>query len=75
MDWHYIQKKPRHWDSIFPDGYFIVVADTDDGGETYALYEGDFNDWVLPTGNPLKKIGAYYTPKAAKAAAEALEAK
>ena len=33
MDWNYVPKKPRHWDSILPDGYSIVVEDADDGGQ------------------------------------------
>jgi hypothetical protein len=73
MDWNYVRKKPRHWNSILPDGYFIVMEDADDGGQMYAFYEGDYDDWFLMTGEPLSKKGDYETLKEAKAAAEALE--
>ncbi|MDY0166051.1 MAG: hypothetical protein RBS80_05875 [Thermoguttaceae bacterium] len=71
MYWNYVAAKPRHWESSLPNGYFVVVEDTEDNGKTYAVYQGDYNDWFLMTGNQLTRIGEYKTVREAKAGAEA----
>ncbi len=67
--WQIYRKAPMHWESIIPHGYFIVIEKNDDGDEEYALYQGDFNDWMHPTGNPMVPLGKYATLKDAKDAA------
>ena len=74
MNWSYYPKAPKHWDSVLPHGYFIVVEKNDDGDNEYVAYEGDYDDWRLFNKPGPTRIGAYDTLDRAKKAAEVHDA-
>jgi hypothetical protein len=49
----------EHWDSVFPDDYFIVLEENDDGDRFTPPTKAIFDDWYLQTGNPIHKAAMW----------------